>query len=238
MVQNGYLWGHHAPGRQAPEAAYLVTHHLQLAHGLAVQALRATGQAGRIGPALNLHPCYPADDSPEAAAATRLYDGHENRLYLDSVLKGGYPQDVLADLGAGSRMVSGIRDGDLDVIASPVDLLAVQHYTPIYVTATGDTTHRWPTSEADWQQIHPEGMYDILTRLRLLPDAAPGAQARRPLVPHDDPRQRPLSVATTTQPGRTPRPGRPGQRGRACCSSARSAGVSISPACFANRAIS
>ncbi|MEV4543363.1 GH1 family beta-glucosidase [Micromonospora echinaurantiaca] len=165
VVQNGYLSGHHAPGRQDPDAAYLVAHHLQLAHGLAVQALRAVGGAGRIGPAFNLHPCYPADDTPEAAAATRLYDGYENRLYLDSVLRGSYPQDVLADLGPDSRMVRGIRDGDLAVISAPVDLLAVQYYTPIYVTAGGGTVRRWPTSEADWQQIYPDGMYDILTRV-------------------------------------------------------------------------
>lgn len=68
VVQNGYLSGHHAPGRSDPDAAYLVAHHLQLAHGLAVQALRANRAACRIGPAFNLHPCYPADDSPAAAA--------------------------------------------------------------------------------------------------------------------------------------------------------------------------
>ncbi|MFD0785395.1 GH1 family beta-glucosidase [Micromonospora azadirachtae] len=164
VVQNGYLSGHHAPGRQDPEAAYLVAHHLQLAHGLAVRALRATGP-GRIGPALNLHPCYPADDSPEAAAAARLYDGYENRLYLDSVFAGRYPQDVLADLGPQSRMVQGIADGDLEIISSPIDILAVQYYTPIYVTAGGGTARRWPTSEADWQQIYPQGMYDLLTRV-------------------------------------------------------------------------
>ncbi|MFE9959024.1 GH1 family beta-glucosidase [Micromonospora sp. NPDC005299] len=165
VVQNGYLWGHHAPGRQDPAAAYLVAHHLQLAHGLAVRALRAAGVGGRIGPALNLHPCYPADETAEAAAATRLYDGYENRLYLDSIFKGAYPEDVLADLGAESRMVRGVRDGDLTIISSPVDLLAVQYYTPIYVTGQGDTVRRWPTSEAEWQQIYPEGMYDILTRV-------------------------------------------------------------------------
>ncbi|MEV4656423.1 GH1 family beta-glucosidase [Micromonospora sp. NPDC049301] len=165
VVQNGYLSGHHAPGRQDPDAAYLVAHHLQLAHGLAVRALRAAGGTGRIGPALNLHPCYPADDSPQAAAAARLYDGYENRLYLDSLLKGSYPADVLADLGPQSRMARGIRDGDLAVISSPVDLLAVQYYTPIYVTADGSTEQRWPTSEAEWQQIYPDGMYDILTRV-------------------------------------------------------------------------
>ncbi|MEV0427842.1 GH1 family beta-glucosidase [Micromonospora sp. NPDC050495] len=165
VVQNGYIWGHHAPGRQDPDAAYLVAHHLQLAHGLAVQALRAGGTKVRIGPALNLHPCYPADDTAEAAAATRLYDGYENRLYLDSILKGAYPQDVLADLGPDSRMAKGIRDGDLKIISSPVDLLAVQYYTPLYVTAQRDTVSKWPTSEAEWQQIYPDGMYDILTRV-------------------------------------------------------------------------
>ncbi|MTK03186.1 beta-glucosidase [Micromonospora sp. CP22] len=165
VVQNGYLSGHHAPGRQDPDAAYLVAHHLQLAHGLAVGALRATGSNSRIGPAFNLHPCYPADDSTEAAEATRLYDGYENRLYLDSALTGSYPEDVLADLGPNSRMVRGIRDGDLEIISSPIDLLAVQYYTPIYVTASGGMARRWPTSEAQWQQIYPDGMYDILTRV-------------------------------------------------------------------------
>ncbi|WP_328345185.1 GH1 family beta-glucosidase [Micromonospora sp. NBC_00421] len=165
VVQNGYLWGHHAPGRQDADAAYLVAHHLQLAHGLAVRALRATGHDARIGPALNLHPCYPADDSAAAAAAATLHDGYENRLYLDSVLTGAYPADVLADLGPDSRMVKGIRDGDLAIIASPVDLLAVQYYTPLYLTGNGNTVTRWPTSEADWQQIYPQGMYDILTRV-------------------------------------------------------------------------
>ncbi|MEE6308505.1 GH1 family beta-glucosidase [Plantactinospora veratri] len=166
VVQNGYLQGHHAPGLREPDAAYLVAHHLQLAHGLAVRALRATGSGSRIGPALNLHPCYPADDTaPGATEATRLYDGYENRLYLDSIFKGAYPADVLADLGPQSRMVQGIRDGDLSIISSPVDLLAVQYYTPLYVTADGGTVRRWPTSEADWQQIFPAGMYDILTRV-------------------------------------------------------------------------
>jgi beta-glucosidase len=165
VVQNGYIWGHHAPGRQDEPAAYLVAHHLQLAHGLAVGALRATGVDARIGPALNLHPCYPADDSAGTKEATHLYDGYENRLYLDSILRGYYPADVLADQGPHSPMVRGIRDGDLAVISAPVDLLAVQYYTPYYVTAGGDTEQRWPTSEAFWQQIYPAGLYDMLTRI-------------------------------------------------------------------------
>jgi beta-glucosidase len=165
VVQNGYIWGHHAPGKGDEATAYLVGHHLQLAHGLAVQRLRATGLDSRVGPALNLHPCYPADDSPASAAATHLFDGYENRLYLDSVFRGAYPEDVLAHQGPDSPFARAIRDGDLEIISQPVDLLAVQYYTPIYVKADGGTDSRHPTSEAAWQQIYPDGMYDILTRV-------------------------------------------------------------------------
>jgi beta-glucosidase len=165
VVQNGYISGRHAPGHRDPDAAYLVAHHLQLAHGLAVRALRDTGSTSRIGPALNLHPCYPADDSDAAREATRLYDGYENRLYLDSIFYGSYPADVLADLGPDSRLARGIRDGDMKLISAPVDVLALQYYTPIYVTGDGTTEQKWPTSEAFWQQLYPAGMYDTLTRV-------------------------------------------------------------------------
>ncbi|GAB7044356.1 MULTISPECIES: GH1 family beta-glucosidase [Catenuloplanes] len=165
VVQNGYITGHHAPGIRDEPTAYLVGHHLALAHGLGVQALRATGSGSRIGGALNLHPCYAADDSDATSDAVRLYDGYENRFYLDPMFKGHYPEDVLADQGPDSPLVRGIRDGDLEIIKQPIDILAVQYYTPIYVTTDGGTVQKWPTTQAAWQQVYPPGMYDILTRV-------------------------------------------------------------------------
>lgn len=165
VVQNGYLTGVHAPGRNDPDAAYVVAHHLALGHGLAVAAHRASGLSSRIGPAFNLHPTYPADESEAAARAARLADGYENRLYLDPVFKGHYPQDVLDDLGPDSGLVKAIRDGDLDIISRPVDLLAVQYYCPLYFDGAGEKVMLRPTSQAFWQQIYPEGMYDMLTRV-------------------------------------------------------------------------
>jgi beta-glucosidase len=167
VVQNGYLYGSHAPGHRDPAAAYVVAHHQLLAHGLAVQAMRPyLPPEARIGPALNLHPCYPADDSPEAFEQTSLYDGYENRLYLDPIFKAAYPTDTLNDIGRYSPMAQYIIDGDLEIISEPVDLLAVQYYTPIYVTAAGQTEQRHPRSEAFWQQIYPQGLYDVLTRVK------------------------------------------------------------------------
>lgn len=46
---------------------------------------------GRIGPCLQLAPCYPADQSEQAAAASQAADLMENALYLDPLLKGRYP---------------------------------------------------------------------------------------------------------------------------------------------------
>jgi beta-glucosidase len=166
VVQNGYLTGHHAPGIRDPEAAHVVGHHLQLGHGLALRAMRDTGIPARIGPAFNLHPVYPVDDSPAAVAAARLRDGYENRFYLDSALRGMYPEDVVADLGPDSRFAQAVRDGDLAVISAPVDLLAVQYYCPYYVDGDHESVQLRPTSEAPWQQIYPDGLYDILTRIR------------------------------------------------------------------------
>jgi beta-glucosidase len=153
----GYGVGYHAPGirGKAPVAG----HHLLLAHGLAVQAYRASGAKGRIGPALNLAPVYPSGDGADRAVA--FTDGMENRLYLDPVLRGRYPDDLLQYLEP-----AGVRPEDLPIIGAPIDLLAVQYYNPVYVDALGNQVQVHPTSEATWQQIYPEGFYDILVRLK------------------------------------------------------------------------
>jgi beta-glucosidase len=91
----------------------------------------------------------------------RTADGFENRLYLEPVLKGSYPADLEID-----PLRAVVRDGDLDVISSPIDILAIQYYNPVFVTDSGDYVTQLPTSVAEWQQIHPPGLYDVLTRVR------------------------------------------------------------------------
>ncbi len=165
VVQNGYLTGIHAPGLTDPDAAYAVAHHLALAHGLGVQALRATGTKARIGPALNLHPVYPADDSEGARQAAHLYDGYENRLYLDPIFRGQYPADVLADLGPTSRLARASSTATSGSSPHRWTCSRCSTTARIYINAAGESISRWPTSQAFWQQIYPEGMYDILTRV-------------------------------------------------------------------------
>jgi len=94
----GYGSGRHAPGRRDGAAAIRAAHHLLLGHGLAMEAMRATNPGNELGITLNLYPVRPASESAEDAEAARRVDGIQNRLFLDPVLRGAYPADVLADV--------------------------------------------------------------------------------------------------------------------------------------------
>jgi beta-glucosidase len=135
----GYAQGRHAPGAREGHGALAAAHHLLLAHGLAVPALRATGS--EVGVTLNLSPAVPLSSTPDDLAAARRQDLLVNRLFLDPLLTGALPTDYFDVWG---RLTDGsfVRDGDLATIATPVDFLGVNYYFPIYVAAAdvdGDT---------------------------------------------------------------------------------------------------
>jgi beta-glucosidase len=153
----GYASGAHAPGRTDPAASVRAAHHLLLAHGLATQALRARRPDLLVGTALNLYAVSPASDADEDHDAARRIDGLQNRLFLDAVFNAAYPDDVLADLAVlgGTEHV---RDGDLAVIATPLDMLGVNYYSRHTVsglpgesgvdgTSALPSASPWPASE-------------------------------------------------------------------------------------------
>jgi beta-glucosidase len=144
----GYAAGSHAPGRTEPAAALRSVHHLLLGHGLAVNAIRAANPATGVGITLNLYAVDPASDDPADIDAARRVDGLQNRIFLDPVLLGHYPSDVLADVehlgGLGE-----VRDGDLDLIHAPLDFLGVNYYTRHVITAGDDIPAHLEAGAAD-----------------------------------------------------------------------------------------
>ncbi|MDQ1007610.1 beta-glucosidase [Streptomyces sp. V4I23] len=123
----GYALGEHAPGRKLLFDALPAAHHQLLAHGLALQALRAAG-ATDIGLAVSHSPVWTAGDSDEDRFAAELYDTVTNRLFADPLLTGAYP-DGFAELMPGP-----VAD-DLTVIAKPLDFYGVNYYHPMLVGA-------------------------------------------------------------------------------------------------------
>ncbi|MDJ0340016.1 family 1 glycosylhydrolase [Streptomyces sp. H10-C2] len=131
----GYGSGVHAPGRTEPDAALKAAHHLNLAHGRAIEVLRSTLPAtARTSITLNLHQVRPLDDSAAGLDAARRIDAVGNRVFTGPILHGGYPADLLADTAHVVDWDALVRDGDLAEISRPIDLLGINYYTPTVVS--------------------------------------------------------------------------------------------------------
>ncbi|WP_139415437.1 GH1 family beta-glucosidase [Agromyces laixinhei] len=164
-----YTAGAHAPGRQDVAAGLAAGHHLLLAHGLAVQALRERDDDLELGITLNLTVAEPVDPTnPGDVDAARRIDGQFNRFFLDPIFRGEYADDLLADVGhLGLDAV--VQPGDLDVISAPIDTLGVNYYHgeyvserpaehPLLVQAPTDRAIRSPFPAADGVFNHPRGL--------------------------------------------------------------------------------
>jgi len=169
----GYGAGVHAPGLREPRKAAAAVHHLLLAHGLARSII-----GDNVSVTFNLYPVDPVNpDDPADVDAARRVDGLQNRLWLDPVLCGRYPDDVLADL-APLGFADHIRPGDLRLIGAPLAALGVNYYTGHHVTGRpGGNTPEWigsehaqnvgrglPTTAMGWEEL-PDGLFRVLNRL-------------------------------------------------------------------------
>ena len=125
----GYGSGTQAPGIRDIGKAVAATHHLLLAHGLALPIVR-TARDAKAGITLNLGVSRPGTEHELDLAAARRADGNLNRLFLDPLFHGAYPEDMIQHYGELEPGFSVVHDGDLDVIAQPLDFLGVNYYFP------------------------------------------------------------------------------------------------------------
>ena len=174
----GHGVGMHAPGYRDTDKALAATHHLLLAHGLALDTMRAAGhEDNQFGVTLNLSPVRPLRDREADREAARRVDGQANCLYLDPIFRGEYPEDVLEHY-RGESDFSFVRDGDLEKISAPVDFLGVNYYMRHMVreddTGTDDVfssvrariviPHKAERTAMGWP-VEPDGLTEILVRL-------------------------------------------------------------------------
>lgn len=137
----GYGAGVHAPGRTEPEAALRAVHHLNLAHGLAVAAIRdVLGAQTPVSITLNLAAIKAADPTSDADLdAVRAIDGLQNRAFLGPILDGEYPADVRLDTVSVTDWAF-VEDGDLAAINAPIDVLGVNYYSTVTVRSAPGLT--------------------------------------------------------------------------------------------------
>ena len=166
----GYTVGELAPGTNDMHAGLRAAHHVNLAHGKAVQAFRASGAKGLIGCHCTAADAQPATDSAaDRAAAERVMD-YFTSFYVDPVMRGEYPasmQELFADGWPP------IEDGDLEIISTPIDYIGVTYYSG-FVVADGavDPNAEPPVAKAKGKASRPSTLFQMLD-VRLLPHGWP-----------------------------------------------------------------
>ena len=162
-----HFLGHHAPGLRDIRATAHAMHHVLLAHGTATQVMRASGM-NNLGAVCNFEAALPADDSPEAAQAARLYDAYYNRFFVEGIFKGSYPDEVME--GFAPHMPKGWQE-DFATIQTPLDWFGLNYYTCKRIAPCDGP---WPAhrevegplnkTAMGWE-IYPEGLSGFLTRI-------------------------------------------------------------------------
>jgi beta-glucosidase len=171
----GHLQGRHAPGLVDLASALAASHHLMLAHGEAVRLVRELAPAAQVGGSTLLSDITPASASEADRAAACRLDGHENRWFLDPMFRSSYPADLL-DWYSRQVPIDFIRDGDLDLIAAPMDFSGINFYETKTVAYDPDEPYHQaavlPAAQltgaltANGIDARPAGFRRVLRRLR------------------------------------------------------------------------
>ena len=159
----------HAPGTVVTRKKEVqqTVHHALLAHGLGCQAIRAASPIPcKIALVTNCDTYVPVVETPENIAAAKkafLAEEHNGTVIVPA-LTGKYGPGVLEALGAEAPE---IRDGDMEIIGQPLDVLGINLYTGQYVRAAENSrgyeilwmSESYPKMQMPWLNLVPESLY-------------------------------------------------------------------------------
>ncbi|CCO49537.1 Beta-glucosidase B [Vibrio nigripulchritudo SOn1] len=162
----GYRWGIHAPGIKGEKEGFQASHHLLLAHGLAMPYLRKNAPKSMHGIVLNVTPAYPETEADQKAADYE--DAESCHWFMEPILKGRYP-DLVLEKQANNLPV--ILEKDLKIISAPIDYLGINFYTRSVVRFDSNRNIQSVTQEnaehtyIGWE-IYPQALTDVLLRIK------------------------------------------------------------------------
>ena len=166
IVELGHRTGLFAPGLTLPPARLnQVRHHVVLAHGLGVQAIRASAKPStKVGLAENIVAAVPVIETAENVAAAERATRELNAGYLTVILEGHYTEAFLTSAGADAPKFTG---EELQAIATPLDFVGINVYAPTYARAIATApgyevlpfSKSHPRMASPWQFVGPEALY-------------------------------------------------------------------------------
>lgn len=156
----GHRSGEHAPGFKDEALSIQVSHHLLVAHGAGIDALRATVRDVKAGVVINLWPSETLHNTEQELQIAHDQWQKDNAWFLDPIFKGSYPADVLEKYGACAPK---ILPGDMAQIARNIDWWGINYYARHMIGADGPLPESEYT-EMGWE-VHAPGMERMLVRL-------------------------------------------------------------------------
>jgi beta-glucosidase len=178
----GYAEGRHAPGKTDFELFLKSAHTVNLAQGDAFRAIKAIAPKSKVGTAFSMSPATPRTSSPEDAAAAGRFDAFNNVWFLETALRGRYPE---AFVHGTPLEAMGFQSGDEKRMIAPLDYIGVNYYFRRLVSASTSATSTTaapsnvsydamgfaiamgkggPLTEIGWE-VYPRGLYDIVQRV-------------------------------------------------------------------------
>ncbi|NDK89078.1 beta-glucosidase [Gordonia desulfuricans] len=131
----GYALTDHAPAAGLGLGALPAAHHQLLAHGLAVQCLRAAGDF-RVGVVSQHFPVEAASTTTDDIEAAEAFEILTNWTFSDPILLGRYPvPEITALVTATTGLDEDALAADLAVISAPLDFYGVNYYEPTKIEA-------------------------------------------------------------------------------------------------------
>lgn len=166
------LIGAHAPGNRDLQTALNVAHGVLVAHGKSVQKFRELGIEGQIGIAPNTEWAVPYSKSKEDQEVCDRAIAIFLDWFLDPIYKGEYPQFMVEWFEKQGAVVP-IQDGDMEIIAQPIDLLGLNYYTMgvLRYNPDGDILHAevidmgLNVTDIGWP-VESRGLYEVLHYLQ------------------------------------------------------------------------
>lgn len=181
-VEGGYLYNFHYPCKKDMKLAVQVAYNIILAHAKAVQEYRRQKLDGKIGVILNLTPTYTRGERAEDKKAAHIADLFFNRSFLDPMVKGEFPQELIEILKEHNMLPETTEEEKNIILNSKVDYLGVNYYVPRRVKAVEKTPEKFTEPEyyfeyhvkengrfnpyRDGNEIHPVALYDIAKNIQ------------------------------------------------------------------------
>lgn len=153
------------------------SHNMLLAHAAAVERFRDRGLAGSIGLSVAYSPVHARSEDSRDLAAARMEDGIRNRWFLDPLLTGAYPDDVVGALGP--HGLASFPPTDVGRIAAARgDFLGLEYFAPTRVEVDSLSQHlqyrlipNLDGDKSEFGEADAQGLYETLTRVHREYDA-------------------------------------------------------------------